>query len=1000
MTQQPVAPPAPNFADFRNRHAGGVILVCGCGESLNELAEPERFVTIGVNDVGRRFDPDYLVVVNPRAQFSGDRYHYVENSGARYLFSQLDPGPVRPAVVRFRLGRRGGVDFSDPEVLHYTQNSPYVALCLAIHMGARHIGLIGVDFTEHHFFARTGRHALAGRLEQINREYAALAAACRALGVNIVNLSRNSRLTAFPKGSLEDWAAKPAQAPAVRAVSRRMRVFAVNYRFLTCGDVFTTALRHAAGELPIDYAEAYWDDPRLPEKVAAVDPDLLFVVHGRRFAQRWGDAFRGRRSAVWLVDEPYEVDDTAAWSGRFDTVFVNDPSTLAHHRNAHYLPMAYDPRTALAGEGGRPYAVGFIGGYNRTRERSLLRLLDAGLLSYVVGNGWKSERLRRLCLAGHTEPARTAELYAQTRLVVNVFRDVHHFNREKVQPWSLNPRVYEALACGALVVSEWRPEAPSVFPQLPTFATDDELVALVRDLSADENRYRSVLDACRQRLPAHTYARRLAGALAVALGAAMPTAATGPAPQTPAPPEPAKTLPQRRPAPASATRAPQRPVLAGAVPFGRVPVRNLLYHLWPVKGTMWRFNLEELQRRVDLFNGRRIITIVHDARAEDPEEVMACLEGQGCEFIVTDNDASGESRTFPQMLERVRSDDPDEITFYAHGKGVKYEPSVPPPVRRWTEVLYHTALDDWLRVSRQLQAFALAGPFKRLGRYKTHQELGDWHYCGTFFWFRHASVFARGELDVPAFYGGVEAWPGIHFRPEEAGSLFLDTPLDRRSRIPYEERFWRAVGDPALKAWHARVEKVPVPADLAQPIPFGGHASPRTEQKPEELDWWIRLLLEADVRRLLTIGPAWGGVEWHVARIFREQGRDIEITAIDPQPRPELRQTLAEAERNFAQKLRLVEGQPDAEATRRQLAAAYDAVHIDGDHGYRAARRDWELARSVGARHIAFHDIVDSHWHAQNRCCVSRLWAELKAGHRTLERSGSDWGGIGVVCPD
>ena len=64
-------------------------------------------------------------------------------------------------------------------MLHYTQNSPYVAVCLAAYMGARRIGLIGVDFTEHHFFATTGKHPLACRLAQIDREYRALADALR-----------------------------------------------------------------------------------------------------------------------------------------------------------------------------------------------------------------------------------------------------------------------------------------------------------------------------------------------------------------------------------------------------------------------------------------------------------------------------------------------------------------------------------------------------------------------------------------------------------------------------------------------------------------------------------------------------------------------------------------------------------------------------------------------------------------------------------------------------
>jgi len=44
-----------SLTSFRNRHEGETVLVCGCGESLNELRNPERFLTIGVNDAGRRF---------------------------------------------------------------------------------------------------------------------------------------------------------------------------------------------------------------------------------------------------------------------------------------------------------------------------------------------------------------------------------------------------------------------------------------------------------------------------------------------------------------------------------------------------------------------------------------------------------------------------------------------------------------------------------------------------------------------------------------------------------------------------------------------------------------------------------------------------------------------------------------------------------------------------------------------------------------------------------
>src|SRR6516164_1840064 len=220
----------PSLASFRGVHRGKIVLVCGCGESLNELRHPGGTVTIGVNDVGRRFHPDYLVVVNPPGQFAPDRLEHIKGTRARFVFTQYVDLPVpQNRTVRFTLGSYNGTDFSRPDVLHYTQNSPYVAMCLAVHMGAKRIGLIGVDFTDNHFFAKTGRHPLASRLVQIQRESS--------------------------KGSVISM--RPQQR----------KIFIVNYRFLSCGNVFRDGLRHAAGELDHAYEAAFWDDRGLPTKI-------------------------------------------------------------------------------------------------------------------------------------------------------------------------------------------------------------------------------------------------------------------------------------------------------------------------------------------------------------------------------------------------------------------------------------------------------------------------------------------------------------------------------------------------------------------------------------------------------------------------------------------------------------------------------------------------------------------------------------------------------------
>lgn len=299
------------------------------------------------------------------------------------------------------------------------------------------------------------------------------------------------------------------------------RVYCVDYQFLSCGSVFTDGLAYAAKDLGIAYAHARWDAPDLPQLIAAFAPDLLFVVHGRRFSQRFPmvNVF-GMLSAVWLLDEPYEVDDTRTFSGRFDHVFVDDPATLTRHRRATYLPVCYDPHVHYPGDAmrlaaGMPqYGVGFIGGGNSTRDRYLGALDRAGLLSYVVGGAWSDPAVAARCLSPNIAPSQTAALYRQTRIVVNIFREVHHFNREGIPATALNPRVYEALACGALVVSEWRPEVDRIVPELPTFRTEAECVALVGDLLADPARAEAIRVQCAARLKPHTYAARLSTVLA------------------------------------------------------------------------------------------------------------------------------------------------------------------------------------------------------------------------------------------------------------------------------------------------------------------------------------------------------------------------------------------------------------------------------------------------------------------------------------------------------
>lgn len=196
------------FDDFRDKHRGEKILVCGLGESLNLLDHPERFIIIGVNDIGRKFHPTYLLNINIKSSYKGDRFQYVENSKAHCIFSHLpalEHGTQTAPIILCRIAHQpGGVEIVDGKLPHF-RNSPYVAVALAGFMGAQQIGLLGVDYTEHHFWTKDGPYRGAADLERINAQYGKLACYLSKQKQELINLSPISRLTSLRKLTLAEW---------------------------------------------------------------------------------------------------------------------------------------------------------------------------------------------------------------------------------------------------------------------------------------------------------------------------------------------------------------------------------------------------------------------------------------------------------------------------------------------------------------------------------------------------------------------------------------------------------------------------------------------------------------------------------------------------------------------------------------------------------------------------------------------------------------------------
>ena len=193
---------------YNNVHKGKKIIVCGCGMSLHDIKDiHSEFITIGVNDVPALFDPTYSLVTDHPIRFSDARKKIVNESGSKALFTCVK-GWNHNQIVMFDLAKRGVGSLEDPNKVNHFLNSPYAGINIAYKLGARIIGMIGVDFSKGHFYSpKDGDHELSrrGYMSDINAGYRMINQDLQKHGAKLYNLSQNSQIKTVDKISLEEF---------------------------------------------------------------------------------------------------------------------------------------------------------------------------------------------------------------------------------------------------------------------------------------------------------------------------------------------------------------------------------------------------------------------------------------------------------------------------------------------------------------------------------------------------------------------------------------------------------------------------------------------------------------------------------------------------------------------------------------------------------------------------------------------------------------------------
>lgn len=126
--------------------------ILGMGPSIQDFKPGPDIITYGVNDIARLFQVDHHVIIDHLRVFNEERQSFIINSKAPAIYSHITDYrnifQERFKYIEFTPGR-GVLNFNTPFVLPKSNNSPYVAACLAFQQGARELRFYGVDLTNH-----------------------------------------------------------------------------------------------------------------------------------------------------------------------------------------------------------------------------------------------------------------------------------------------------------------------------------------------------------------------------------------------------------------------------------------------------------------------------------------------------------------------------------------------------------------------------------------------------------------------------------------------------------------------------------------------------------------------------------------------------------------------------------------------------------------------------------------------------------------------------------
>ncbi|HEY8344471.1 MAG TPA: glycosyltransferase [Bacillota bacterium] len=276
-------------------------------------------------------------------------------------------------------------------------------------------------------------------------------------------------------------------------------------------------------------------DPQFVSKktICQLKPDLILVVHGTLTPPaliRYAGA-HGIKTVLWLVEDPYEIDDHHRIIEAYDYVFTNEKEAVGAYHPASacvvsYLPWCCNPYVHKDFEVPAKYHsdLCFVGmGFpNRVRILNAIAPAIKDLNVKLIGDWetWGSlhPTLKDCVLPVVDDFLEVIKYYNGAKINLNIHRDPADppsGNRKRIGAASPNDRVFALAGCGAFqLVDHTRPEVENCFQvgrEIITFTDPEDLAEKIHEYLGNDRLRRSIGRAAAKRARReHTYKHRLA----------------------------------------------------------------------------------------------------------------------------------------------------------------------------------------------------------------------------------------------------------------------------------------------------------------------------------------------------------------------------------------------------------------------------------------------------------------------------------------------------------